>query len=147
MNIETKYSLGDKVWLITRNRPKVWIRCEFCEGYEKEQASLAPHTKVTGLDGSEKTCPSCHGRGGHTKYLEKAWMVGDRLTIGQVRVKLSDIENEEEYMAVETGIGGGYIYRARNLWPTKKQAHAECGRRNKAGDTKAKSHADTLKGE
>lgn len=134
MNIVTKYSLGDKVWSITRNRPKVWFRCEFCEGYEKQQAGLAPNTKVTGLDGSEKTCPSCHGRGGSNKYLELAWMVGEHLTIGQVRVKRTNTESEEEYMAVETGIGSGTVHYVRNLWPNKKEAHLECGRRNKEAD-------------
>ena len=132
MNIETKYSLGDKIWVITRNRPRVWIRCEFCEGHEREQARLAPDTKITGRDGTTKTCPSCHGRGGSNKYLETAWMVGDRLTIGQLRVKRTSTDQQEEYTDAKEF--GGRIYYVRDLWPTKKEAHAECGRRNKISD-------------
>ena len=131
MNIETKYGLGDQVWLVRRNKPKTWVRCTFCDGYEKQQANLAPNTTITGGDGSTKTCPSCHGRGGGNVYLELAWCVATTLTLGMVRVRKSSSEYDEEYMAHETGIGSGSIYNVENLYPTKEEAQAECDRRNK----------------
>ena len=68
-----------------------------------------------------------------------------RLTLGQVRVEVTDspgIGNtiydnfkaqrgrKESYMAVETGIGSGYVYDANDLFSSKKEAENEKERRN-----------------
>ena len=131
MNIATKYGLGDEVWLIRRDKPKTWIRCTFCDGYETPQANLAPNTTITGGDGSTKTCPECHGSGGRYIYLELEWCVTRKLTLGQVMIRKSSDYLDEEYMAHETGVGSGSVYQVANLYPTKKEAQAECDRRNK----------------
>ena len=127
MNIETKYSLGDKVWKINREMPRVWRPCAFCGGTEKYRGELAPSTEVTGMDGSKRCCPKCHGRGGGWDYLELAWNVGETLYIGQVRFEASDDGEKESYME---DARGGYVHYVDTLYPTKKEAQAECDRRN-----------------
>ena len=133
MKIETKYSLGDGVWKIIQNKPKVWIPCSFCGGSKTLISQFADKTEVVGLDGSKKRCPDCYGIGGSHEYLELAWMVKESLIIGQVRFEASkDIDKilteEESYMEDSRG---GYVHYVDTLWPSKKEAQAECDRRNK----------------
>ena len=130
MNIETKYSLGDKVWKINREMPRVWRPCTFCEGRETEASTFAPETEITGSDGSTRRCPKCQGRGGHYERVALEWCVTGELTVRQVNYRHSAKETEETYMCAETGIGGGTIHYVDTLYPTKKEAQAECDRRN-----------------
>lgn len=127
MNIETKYSLGDRVWKINQNKPKVWVPCAFCGGTEKYRGELAPSTEVTGVDGSKRRCPNCQGRGGHHEYLALEWRPTVTLIIGQVRYEVSVDKREESYME---DARGGYVHYVDTLYPTKKEAQAECDRRN-----------------
>jgi len=129
MKIETKYSLGDRVWKINQNKPKVWEPCPFCGGSKYQQSAFADFTKVTGLDGSKKRCPECQGRGGSHTYLELEWEITSNLVIGQVSYEVSTDKREESYME---DARGGYVHYVDTLWPTKKEAQAECDRRNKS---------------
>ena len=130
MNIETKYSLGDKVWKINREMPRVWEPCTFCEGRETEASAFATATEITGSDGSKRRCPECRGDGGHYKREKLEWLVTGELTVGLVEYRHSPEETKEAYMCAETGIGGGTIHYVDTLYPTKKEAQAECDRRN-----------------
>ena len=131
MKIETKYSLGDRVWKINQNKPKVWIPCPFCGGSEHPLSDLADWTMAVGLDGSKKRCPECQGRGGSHTYLELEWGITDNLVIGQVEYRVSVDERKESYME---DARGGYVHYVDSLYPTKKEAQAECDRRNKEND-------------
>ena len=132
MRIETKYSLGDKVWKISQNKPKTWIPCSFCGRSESYRGEYADSTKAIGLDGSEKRCPDCYGRGGRHEYLDLEWMVVAELTIGRVEYQTSSGETKESYMAKETGIGSGSVHYVDTLYPSKEEAKAECKRRDEA---------------
>lgn len=98
-------------------------------------------------DGREHICPKCHGHGHLTVYNDLEWAVNGLLTIGEITVSVKNIEPDgmfdnighytEEcttkkvsYMAYETGIGSGAVYDEDLLFPTDKQASAECDRRN-----------------
>ena len=123
--ITTKYSLGDVVYLIRRNRREDWESCGFC----------AAEGMITGADGKKKSCPECWGKKGKTTYHEMLWAVisvpdGGRLTIGQYGFTKSRRQEEERYMAQETGIGSGSLYYVADLWPSLEEAQAECDRRN-----------------
>jgi hypothetical protein len=132
MKIETKYSLGDKVWKINQEMPKVWEPCTFCEGREAPAGAFADPTEIVGIDGTKRRCPECIGDGGHHRRHKLAWNVTGELTVGQVNYRHSDVETDETYMCVETGVGGGSIHYVDTLYPTKKEAQAECDRRNSA---------------
>jgi hypothetical protein len=67
-------------------------------------------------------------------------------TIGMIRVALVDSPGmpgettadnykpqkyrEEQYMAIETGIGSGSVYSVEDLFPTLEEAQVECDKRN-----------------
>lgn len=130
MKIETKYSLGNRVWKINQNMPKVWEPCTFCEGREAPVSDFVDSTKIVGVDGTKRRCPECLGDGGRHKRAELEWRVTGDLTVGLVEYRYSAEETKEAYMCVETGIGGGTIHYVDTLYPTKKEAQAECDRRN-----------------
>ena len=131
MKIETKYSLGDKVWKINQAMPKVWEPCTFCDGHERPQSALADPTEIVGLDGKKRRCPECVGLGGHHQRHKLAWDVTGKLTIGLVEYRFRKEETKESYMCIETGIGGGSIHYVDTLYPSEKEAQAECDERNK----------------
>ena len=138
MKIETKYSNGDRVWLINQRQKKEFISCSFCSGTGI----------IKGSDKTERTCPDCYGRKGNTKWLEMEWQVEGSLTIGRVGVEVigetkghepdsifcnygpQKYEYKEEYMCLETGIGTGRVYEVACLFPTREEALAECELRN-----------------
>ena len=80
------------------------------------------------------------------QYTTDSWLVIGPLTIGQVRVEVTDsdgIEGEdtfsnymakkgtkEQYMCVETGIGTGTIHNAIDLFASKAKAEQEAKYRN-----------------
>ena len=126
MNIETKYGLGDKVWKIHRLMPKVWVPCTFCEGTPKE--TFGADTKITGADGSQRSCPECMGRGGQNGREASEWRIEKILVVGYVEFRIYTDKRRESYM--EDG-RGGQVHYVDTLYPTKKEAQAECDRRNK----------------
>ena len=131
MKIETKYSLGDKVWKINQAMPKVWEPCTFCEGHERPQSALADPTEIIGFDGKKRRCPECIGKGGCFQRHKLAWSITGELTVGLVEYRFSSAETRESYMCVETGVGGGSIHYVDTLYPSEKEAQAECDKRNK----------------
>ena len=75
------------------------------------------------------------------QYLTDKPMVIGPMTIGQVRVSITDSpgvdgeeifsnfmpmkETEEQYMCIETGIGTGTLYSAEMMFSTKEEAQAK----------------------
>ena len=143
-DIKTKFSPGDKVFKIQNKPQQVEVKCRFCGGTGT----------ILGLNGTNGECPECRGRGGKSKWLPTKWLVDSELTLGQVKVEITDspginggcIEQDapdlafdnykpqqsqhEKYMAVETGIGSGSVWEAENLFTTRQEAEAECEKRN-----------------
>ena len=80
------------------------------------------------------------------QYTTDSWLVIGPLTIGQVRVEVTDsdgIEGEdtfsnymakkgtkEQYMCVETGIGTGTLHPAEQLFSSKAEAKQAAKNRN-----------------
>jgi len=120
MKLETRYGLNEQVVLIANRREKQDVTCSACKGRGK-----------VFLDGAIFECvaPRCHGVGTYVDWLPTKWLVTRRLTIGLVRLSVST-DVDEEYMAVETGIGTGSVYRVADLCATAEAAQAECDRRN-----------------
>ena len=120
--ITTKFGIGDVVWEVWNGTKEIISPCSFCAG----------EGDVSGADGERKSCPSCYGRRKHTTWEPETWRVVRKLTIGEVRVRASinDVDDEETYMAVETGIGSGSIHNVSNLYATEAEADATCKERN-----------------
>lgn len=138
MEIQTKYSNDDIVWLIVQQKGKQFISCSFCLGTGN----------IKGNDGTERTCPDCYGHKGKTEWLDIKWQVKGPLTIGRTGVEItgeskgfdpdSIFDNygpqkygyKEEYMCQETGIGSGKLYEVECLFPSREEAQNECNKRN-----------------
>jgi len=139
MNLNSKLNMNQKVWNIEKKKESYWEECVLCDAKGR-------------IDIPEKNrcilCSDCDGRKGKTIWKNNLiWEVDNCLTIGLIRVEISNITptgrfaNMGEYiegknilkviyMAYETGIGSGHILKEENLFPSLEEARDECERRN-----------------
>ena len=137
MEIVTKYSLNDKVWLIRHKREQVKTPCATCNGSGLVIINKTP----------ERSCPDCYGRLYDTEWKDVAWNIETQMTIGQINYEIWSIlktdafdnmgvynpdliETEIKYMCYETGIGSGTLYKETDLFCTEEEAESECLTRN-----------------
>lgn len=123
MIIETKYSIGDKVWFASTTTERRQHPCPDCKGTKQ--------WKATSPAGEEYdfACPRCSAsyNGKHEMSLTySAYTTSVRqLTIGSIRHDTYDgWDNGTRYMCDETGVGGGSVYNESDLFPTKEEAEA-----------------------
>jgi len=139
MKIETKFNLGQKVYHVGYKCLEKWIDCAFC----------GATGMVVGANQEKCSCPKCGGRKGRSIREKQAWSIDAILTLGEVRAHYRSKQGgipgkeifsnmgpqaelyEEKYMAVETGIGSGSVYKGTDLFAAKEEAQTECDRRNK----------------
>ena len=83
------------------------------------------------------------------QYTTDSWIVIGPLTIGQVRVEVTDSngiegeetfsnymdrhERKEQYMCAETGIGSGTLHQEADLFSKKAEAEKAAKKRNEEG--------------
>lgn len=124
MDIQTKYSIGDVVYhgqtIVVRKRHP----CPDCLGAGKWKA-------VSPAGGEyDFSCPRCSASYQSDRDLSLEYSahepVATRLTIGSVRVDTHPFSDDEpvRYMCVETGVGGGSVYRESRLFATQEDAIA-----------------------
>lgn len=127
MKLTTKFSVGDWVYPISRESRPVKKPCGFCDA----------RGRITGSDGSDRSCPECYGQRGHTTWQPERYQIphdNPILHIGQVRVTFDEKGQREQYMAHETGIDSGMLWPGAALFATKEEALAECARLNAQED-------------
>jgi hypothetical protein len=131
MKIETKFDLGQDVWLVKEFPKHMTISCPGCEG----------RGDITLADGTTSHCPKCYGNKTQVRVDPADWHVTGPMTIGNVRVSLFGVqsgedehEDERMYMCRETGIGSGTLWREPDLFATREEAEAEAGKRQERGD-------------
>lgn len=124
MNITTRYNIGHHVWCLRSHRARDRETCTTCAGSGRIQLLDAAGNPVALPPGSIRDwCPACQGKG-------LVWLDGHhheatitRLTLGQVRTETTgDGPTEISYMAEETGVGSGSIYREPELHPSRDEA-------------------------
>lgn len=120
--LETKYSVGDRVFHATTVTEKRTRPCPDCRGAKKWKALSPAGTEY------EFACPRCSAsyfsqRDLSLEYHEYAPHAVP-LTIGSVRVNTADdaYDGGVSYMCIETGVGSGSVYREADLFPTKDEA-------------------------
>lgn len=120
--IETKYSVGDKVFFAGTTTERKQHPCPDCRG-EK-------HWHVTSPAGGEYkvACPRCSSRfmsdtGLSLDYTAHVPSVR-RLTIGSVQFNsaVGSYDSGARYMCIETGVGSGSVYDEANLFQTEQEA-------------------------
>lgn len=122
--IETKYGIGDVVWHATTVSEAKTRDCPDCNGERK--------WSVTSPAGGEYSiaCPRCAASFMNDRDLSLKYQAhvphARRLTIGSVKYDshgyFSEPEPRKEYMCVETGVGGGNVYREDSLFLTEEEA-------------------------
>lgn len=121
-NIETKFSIGDKVYRAYLGTETKRLPCPDCMEHKK--------WSVTSPGGHEYTfpCPRCSQNYGPKDGLrltyEQFVAKSEPLTIGSVRLDTNDKENPVSYMCVETGVGSGSVYYEKLLFSTRDEAIA-----------------------
>jgi hypothetical protein len=123
--IVTRYSIGDVVFRAGTQSSTKRHPCPDCLGTKT--------WKATSPGGGEYTfgCPRCGGgyssRGNDLEYSVIVPLV-TQLTIGSVRYDShghwGDGTRQTQYMARETGVGGGSVYDETDLYPTREEAQA-----------------------
>lgn len=122
--IETKYGVGDVVFLATTMRERKQHPCPDCKGTRRWKA-LSPA-------GGEYSfaCPRCSGsyRANDDMSLDYSSSAPavQRLTIGSVRHNSDERHGRSPttYMCLETGVGSGSIYDEDRLFDTEAAAMA-----------------------
>jgi hypothetical protein len=129
MKIETKFDLGDKVWLVKRYPKHVDEACPGCNGIGA----------VPLLDGNNDRCPRCYGNKYQRRVQPSDWHVKGPWTVGNIQVSLfeprADHEDRRCYMCHETGTGTGNLWHEEDLFASREEAQAEADARRERGDT------------
>jgi hypothetical protein len=120
--IETKYNIGDVVYLSRPEIKKGRLSCPDCLDTREWKATSPAGTEYT------FRCPRCSTsyRSDHRLNLDYNYYAASaqELTIGSVRVDTEDIP-PVTYMCRETGVGSGWIYKECELHNTKAEAMAD----------------------
>lgn len=144
MVIETRFSLGQEVWQVGRQKHIHETTCPSCEGRGR--------VNVRGADGVEREtyCPyeKCRGRGHFTERTWDIYRVRGSGLIGSIEVRIFDTKlapsyadrpREERYMIDSTGIGSGTVHALEDgewahthLFATEDEAQAFCDAENPA---------------
>lgn len=147
MELTTKYDIGQQVWRVWDRIEREIETCSICGGAGK--------VPVVGI-GDLITCPKCYGKGEMQsgEQFVRTLVSREPFTIGQIQLMIEgptygrdddrqlwevDRSNmgprsekrEERYMCVETGVGSGSIYYAKELFPSLEEAEEEARRRTK----------------
>jgi len=123
MEIKTKLSIGDDIFVIQENIKTVKKVCEVCNG----EKNIILYDK-------KYECPECRGHGIKIEYGSRSWMVAEtKYTSKKDKIKRIDIEVTEAKIKTAYfpwGTSGNYFYE-EDCFVTLKEAQAECERRNK----------------
>ena len=137
MTFKTKFSIGDKVFRLSKYSDHKHVECSVCRDSRQVE-----------IQGTKYVCPACAG-GSHA-YFDRWYVHQDETTVGEVRVQVklaafhncnyfdeSEIEGDggivkEQYMLAATGIGSGTLWDAHDLFSTLAEAQTEKDSRNRA---------------
>ena len=124
MKLESKYDIGQKIWIVRRFAKQINKECGFCSG----------SGRAIGADLTGYTCPVCIGRGYNKDYEKIRYNVLLIGTIGLVRIERREAEGyskqEVQYMCYQTGIGSGSVYNEDDCFTSEREANKEAERRN-----------------
>ena len=122
MEIETKFNIGDRVWVIDQCRRMIETKCPICNG-----------DSYVNINGTNFKCPSGDCYKGYVHHWEdKKWRIYLDSIVGNIKVEvLSNSIAKVEYMIEATGIGTGNVWKENLLFATKEEAQARCDELNK----------------
>ena len=126
MIFDTKFNLGDTVYIITKNTTYKKKVCNTCDGM-----------KYVVIKGKKFICPDCNGYE-RTEEDGSEWSVTVSGEIGQIAVEVrskkyrnnNKKKSTTEYMIDSTGVGSGTVHYECDLFGSLEEATKECERRN-----------------
>ena len=118
----TKFNLGDEVWIISKYIKVIKKKCPVCEG-----------TQTILYKGELYPCPSSKCSHGYINELEgMKWHVSCNSVIGQINTTYRvGMLTTTTYMVEATGIGSGTCWDENDLFHSKKEAEERCDELNK----------------
>lgn len=128
MDITTKYSVGDTVFVGRSQWGSKPVTCPDCKGTGK--------WKIVANDGPNGswnvTCQTCRNWGAGSGYgtgkVKESTRVAvtEQRTIGSVQINTHEDCHDSgvRYMCMETGVGSGQIYPEKALFATREEAQA-----------------------
>ena len=135
ITLTAKFDLGDSVWWVVHTSHSKQDPCPVCHG-----------AKAMTVEAYTFPCPKCYGAGTFTVYLGYQWAVCDHAyTAAKVIIEhrqdhrradetdkcVDCTKTTVQYMTHQTGCPSGTILNEADLFATRKEAVAECERRNK----------------
>lgn len=127
MKINTKFNIGDKVYVIRHVENKRLVNCTLCKGSGVVNIYNAKR---------EIECPDCEGVGGEYKFVDHKWIMenyfAEEILNIIARVSINNTTQIDYFLRLI--IAGGLINKDRSendLFPTEKEAQTECDKRNK----------------
>ena len=123
MRVETKYSVGDKVWWAGTRGGEKRTTCPDCLGQKTW------HCTTPAGEEFDVPCSTCeYGHEGSLGYLVSYCTdpLVQCMTIGSVQI--DTYRDEIRYMCRETGVGSGALHSEDRLFATEEEASAAAGR-------------------
>lgn len=123
MEIKTKLSIGDKIFVIWRNTNTVHKTCPVCNG-----------NKEVLLNDKRYECPECYGAGYGVVFEPECWRVadGDNIPVLNSKVRKINVEVIKKQLKITYypwGESGNYFHE-KDCFATLKDAENECDKRN-----------------
>jgi Zn finger protein HypA/HybF involved in hydrogenase expression len=127
MDIKTKFDLGDNVIALSSMWATRKVFCLTCE-----------QTGKVNILGESFICPKCHGACLRDNHCGHKTFIAEESRIGKIEIQLLDekycyhghVPYKVQYMIESTGVVSGTLWNEKDLFATRKEAQAECDKRN-----------------
>ena len=133
MEVKTKLSIGDPMYVIKQGKHTTVVDCISCDGTGKIQLK----------SGKNFTCPECSGRGYLSEEKSNGWHLYDDRNIDpifhmcgrpvgriEIAIKQATKKNELETTVRYYPHGYGNFFFEENVFKSEEEAWEECSRRN-----------------
>ena len=139
MQIQTRFSIGDICFPISKHSLSRFVLCTTCNNTGKVE-----------IDDETFQCPACHGTALRTVYVQK-WIpsIHTGSVVGKILCEIISPQDDEVkysnefvihstyplaikigYMLKATGVGSGQVWPHIDCFATLEEAQAECNKRN-----------------
>ena len=113
MKYETKFYIGDEVFVVKYGLLRLIVQCKVCE-----------KTGTVELKDKKFACPSCDGTGNAGKWINNYYI----LTFGKVEKII--IEDDKRIKISYVLDSTGSRWNQRDCFPSRKEAQEFCDKRN-----------------
>jgi len=116
---QSRYQIGDVVFGLRIYPRKYWSLCGVCGGTGR----VAVVCQEEGHEEVTTYCPDRKCSSGKVLLQQGSYFGIEQLTLGMLRVQ-AGFDPHVEYMAHETGVGSGQVWKEETLFPTPEDAEA-----------------------